>query len=100
MSKAVGREADGAKLIADTKALLTKTAADNASFKGRTFAIGNISGSDLAYFTKTDIRSQAAAAGGVRDQRLLREARERRLLRHPLGRAGRRARRRRAGLLR
>ncbi len=58
VSTAVGRKADGEKLIADTQALLAKTAAANPNFAGKTIALGNVNQAELGYFSKDDIRTQ------------------------------------------
>lgn len=58
VSTAVGRKADGDKLIAQTKSLMLKTAADNPLFKGKTFSLGSIYQSQIGYYTKSDIRNQ------------------------------------------
>ncbi|MET3807623.1 iron complex transport system substrate-binding protein [Nakamurella sp. UYEF19] len=71
VSIAVGRKADGEKLIADTKALLAKTAADNPSFKGKTVAIGNVYQGEIGYYTKTDIRNQLLRELGFVDNKFI-----------------------------
>ncbi len=65
ISTAVGRAADGDKLVADTEAMLSKAAAANPSFTGKTVSILLSYGGKLGGYTTADTRMQVATALGL-----------------------------------
>jgi iron complex transport system substrate-binding protein len=71
VSTAVGRAADGRQLIADTKALLAKTAAANPQFDDKTFVVAGPYQGKLGYYEKTDIRAQLLHELGLVDNKLV-----------------------------
>lgn len=71
VSTAVGRASDGRQLIADTKALLAKTAAANPQFDQKTFVVAAPFQGKLGYYEKTDIRAQLLHQIGLVDNKLV-----------------------------
>lgn len=66
ISRAVGRAADGERLVAETDAVLDRAAAANPEFAGRTVSILLSSGATLGGYTTTDSRMQVVTALGLR----------------------------------
>lgn len=71
VSTAVGRAADGRRLIADTKALLAKTAAAHPQFDDKTFVVAAPYQGKLGYYEKSDIRAQLLHEIGLVDNELV-----------------------------
>jgi iron complex transport system substrate-binding protein len=65
ISTAVGRKADGEKLITDTEGVLAKTKADNPSFHGKTVSILLGSARQLGVYTVNDTRMKVLTALGL-----------------------------------
>lgn len=65
VSTAVGRAADGEKLVADTEATLAKAKADNPSFTGKTVSVLLGTAGKLGVYTTTDTRTRVATALGL-----------------------------------
>ncbi|OZV77030.1 iron ABC transporter [Micromonospora echinospora] len=65
ISTAVGRAADGDKLVADTEAILTKAKNDNPTFAGKTITILLGTAGKLGIFTTADTRTRVATALGL-----------------------------------
>lgn len=65
ISTAVGRKADGEKLITDTQGLLDKARADNPTFHGKTVSILLGSARQLGVYTVSDTRMKVATALGL-----------------------------------
>ena len=71
VSTAVGRAADGRRLIAETKALLARTAAANPQFDDKTFVVSGPYQGKLGFYEKTDIRAQLLHEIGLVDNKLV-----------------------------
>ncbi|MFD6397492.1 ABC transporter substrate-binding protein [Nocardia sp. NPDC060249] len=65
ISAAVGRKADGEKLITDTQAVLDRAKAANPAFHGKTVSILLGSARQLGVYTVNDTRMKIAAALGL-----------------------------------
>jgi iron complex transport system substrate-binding protein len=65
IATAVGRSADGQKLVADTEAVLERTKAANPAFQGRTVSILLGSGGQLGGYSVGDTRTQVATGLGL-----------------------------------
>ena len=71
VSTAVGRADDGQRLIAETKALLAKTADANPQFDKKTFVVAAPYQGKLGYYEKSDIRAQLLHEIGLVDNKLV-----------------------------
>ncbi|GGL97957.1 iron ABC transporter substrate-binding protein [Nakamurella endophytica] len=67
VATAVGRKADGQRLIADTKARVAEAAAAHPGFAGKTFSIAGTYQGQISYYQKTDIRNQLMRSLGFED---------------------------------
>ncbi|GAA0544070.1 iron complex transport system substrate-binding protein [Saccharopolyspora erythraea NRRL 2338] len=65
ISTAVGRKADGEKLVSDTEAVLAKIKADNPSFHGKTVSVLIGSGRQLGVYTTADTRTKLLTSLGL-----------------------------------
>lgn len=66
IATAVGRKADGERLVGDTTALLDKTRTDNPSFHGKTVSILLGTGREIGVYTTSDTRTKVVTALGLR----------------------------------
>lgn len=65
IATAVGRKADGERLIGDTTAVLDKARADNPSFQGKTVSILLGTGREIGVYTTGDTRTKVVTALGL-----------------------------------
>ncbi|WP_084215753.1 ABC transporter substrate-binding protein [Pseudonocardia spinosispora] len=65
ISTAVGRAADGDKLVTDTEQLLERTKSANPSLHGRTISILLCGAGEIDAYTTRDVRTQLAVALGM-----------------------------------